>query len=107
MSVSERTKEIGVLRALGEGKRDISRLFTGESLLIGLFSAVLALVLAFVIGAAANHALWGLAKANMVIITPGNVLFAFIIALAISFLAALLPARRAAKLDPIDSLASE
>lgn len=107
MSVSERTKEIGVLRALGEGKRDISRLFTGESLLIGLFSAVLALVLAFVIGAAANHALWGLAKANMVIITPGNVLFAFIIALAISFLAAVLPARRAAKLDPIDSLASE
>ncbi|MDN6899974.1 ATP-binding cassette domain-containing protein [Oenococcus sicerae] len=107
MSVSERTKEIGVLRALGEGKRDISRLFTGESVLIGLFSAVLALVLAFGIGGLANKALYGLAKANMVIITPGNVGFAFVIAIVISFLAALLPARRAAKLDPIESLASE
>ncbi|AZZ61219.1 ABC transporter ATP-binding protein/permease [Oenococcus oeni] len=107
MSVSERTKEIGVLRALGEGKKDISRLFTGESVLIGLFSAVLALVLAFGIGAIANKLLYGLAKANMVVITPGNVVFAFVIAIAISFLAALLPARRAAKLDPIDSLATE
>ncbi|EHN58715.1 ABC transporter ATP-binding protein/permease [Oenococcus kitaharae] len=107
MSVSERTKEIGVLRALGEGKRDISRLFTGESVLIGLFSAVLALILAFGIGAIANKALYGLAKANMVIITPGNVIFAFVIAIVISFLAALLPARRAAKLDPIESLAAE
>ncbi|MDI4584709.1 ATP-binding cassette domain-containing protein [Oenococcus sp. UCMA 14587] len=107
MSVSERTKEIGVLRALGEGKKDISRLFTGESVLIGLFSAVLALALAFGIGGIVNKLLYGLAKANMVVITPGNVVFAFVIAIVISFLAALLPARRAAKLDPIESLATE
>src|SRR5699024_5992481 len=43
MSVSERTKEIGILRALGERKKDIRRLFTSESLFIGFFSAILAL----------------------------------------------------------------
>lgn len=47
MSVSERTKEIGIFRALGERRKDIRRLFTAESLIIGVFSAVLALVLAY------------------------------------------------------------
>jgi ABC-type lipoprotein export system ATPase subunit/ABC-type antimicrobial peptide transport system permease subunit len=107
MSVSERTKEIGILRALGERKKDIRRLFTSESVFIGLFSAVLALVIVAIATAAINHALYGLIKYNIVQITAGNVIFAIIIAIVISFIAALLPARRAAKLNPIDALAAD
>lgn len=107
MSVSERTKEIGILRALGERKKDIRRLFTSESILIGFFSAILALVISFVVTFSLNHALYHLIKYNIVQITAGNIIFAFVIAIIISFIAALLPARRAAKLNPIDALAAD
>lgn len=107
MSVSERTKEIGILRALGERKKDIRRLFTSESIFIGLFSALLALVIVAIATVAINHALFGLIKYNIVQITVGNVIFAVVIAVVISFIAALLPARRAANLNPIDALAAD
>ncbi len=107
MSVSERTKEIGILRALGERKKDIRRLFTAESVLIGLFSAVLALVFAYAASLGLNHVLYGIVKFNMVQITPGNVIFTVIAALVISFIAALLPARKASRLNPIDALSAD
>jgi ABC-type lipoprotein export system ATPase subunit/ABC-type antimicrobial peptide transport system permease subunit len=107
MSVSERTKEIGILRALGERKKDIRRLFTSESIFIGLFSAVLALVLAYGASAALNHVLYHMVKANIVQISGGNIIFAFAAAIIISFIAALLPARRASKLNPIDALSAD
>ena len=107
MSVSERTKEIGVLRALGESKVDIRRLFTAESLFIGFFAAILALVLAYGAELILNHGLYHLIKYDIVQISLGNVLFAFASALLIAFLAALMPARRAAKLNPIKALAAD
>ena len=107
MSVSERTKEIGILRALGESKKDIRRLFTSESLLIGMASFVLSVVLAYGIGAIMNAALYKIAKFDMIQISFGNVVTTLVLALIISFLAALLPARRAAKLNPIDALAAD
>lgn len=107
MSVSERTKEIGILRALGERKKDIRRLFTSESVFIGLFSAIFALAIVIVAAVVINHALYGLIKYNIVQITMGNVIFAIVIALVISFIAALLPARRAANLNPVDALAAD
>jgi ABC-type antimicrobial peptide transport system permease subunit len=108
MSVAERTKEIGILRALGESKKDIRRLFTSEAVLIGLVSATLALGLAYTLGQGLlNSLLYDIAKFNIVQITTGNVIFAFVIALIISFLAALLPSRKAAKLNPIDALSAD
>ena len=107
MSVSERTKEIGILRALGESKKDVRNLFTSESLLIGLASFILAVILAFGIGAGLNSALYQIAKFDMIQISLGNVVMTLILALGISFLAALLPARRAAKLNPIDALSAD
>ncbi len=106
MSVSERTKEIGILRALGESRRDIRRLFTSESLFIGLLAAVLGTGMAFGIGALLNSALYQVAHFTMISIAPGNVVFAFIMAIVISFLAALLPAR-ASRLNPIDALSAD
>lgn len=107
MSVSERTKEIGILRALGERRKDIRRLFTAESLFIGVFSAVIALVLAYGGELWLNKVLYGIVKFNMVQITLGNVITTFVIAIVISFIAALLPARRASRLNPIDALSAD
>lgn len=107
MSVSERTKEIGILRALGERRKDIRRLFTAESILIGLFSAVLALLLAYGFSFLLNKMLYSIVKFNMVQISPGNIIFTVVIALVISFIAALLPARRASRLNPIDALSAD
>lgn len=107
MSVSERTKEIGILRALGESKADVRRLFTSESLFIGLLSAALGTAMAYGLGAILNDILWQVAKFKMIAISPQNVLFAFMMAIIISFLAALLPARSAARLNPIDALSAD
>ncbi|MCI1983438.1 MAG: ATP-binding cassette domain-containing protein [Bifidobacteriaceae bacterium] len=107
MSVSARTKEIGVLRALGESKGDIRLLFIAESLIIGVASAALATVLAFVAEFAANSLLAKIADYAFIQITPGNVLTVFIIALVISLIASLLPSRHAANLNPIDALAAD
>ncbi|GAY72310.1 ABC transporter, ATP-binding and permease protein [Lentilactobacillus kosonis] len=107
MSVSERTKEIGILRALGARRKDIRRLFTAESVLIGLFSAAIALVIAWAAQSGLNSMLYGIVKFNMVQITPTNVITTIIIAIVISFIAALLPARRASRLNPIDALSAD
>lgn len=107
MSVSSRTKEIGILRAIGESKRDIRRLFTSESLILGLVSATIATVIAFGLGGLANLAVAPLADFNIVQISLGNVAFTFVIALVISMIAAFLPSRRAANMNPIDALSAE
>ncbi|MFX3616184.1 MAG: FtsX-like permease family protein, partial [Sporolactobacillus sp.] len=86
---------------------DIRRLFTAESILIGLFSAVLALLLAYGFSFLLNKMLYSIVKFNMVQITPGNIIFTVVIALVISFIAALLPARRASRLNPIDALSAD
>ncbi|CAK1242132.1 ABC-type lipoprotein export system [Fructobacillus cardui] len=107
MSVSARTKEIGILRAIGESKGDIQWLFITESLITGLISAVFATGLAFLAEAGVNAALKGTADYAFVQITVGNVTTAFVLAILISLLAAMLPARRASKLNPIDALSAD
>lgn len=107
MSVSARTKEIGILRALGESKKDVRRLFISESLIIGVLSATLATVVAIGGELLTNHLLASIANYAFVQITIGNVVTVFIIALVISLLAAMLPARSAAKLNPIDALSAD
>lgn len=107
MSVSERTKEIGILRALGGRKKDVRRLFTSESILIGLFGAVFALVITLIATVAINHGFYSLIKYNIIQLTTDDVIFAFAAAIIIAWLAALLPSRRAANLNPIDALAAE
>ncbi|MCT3285886.1 ABC transporter permease, partial [Lactiplantibacillus pentosus] len=107
MSVSARKKEIGILRALGESRGDIRRLFTSESLIIGVISALLATGIAYGVGAALNKVLYQIASYNMIEIHLSNVVSTFIIALVIALLAAILPAWRAARLNPIDALAAD
>ena len=107
MSVSARTKEIGILRALGESKRDVRRLFISESLIIGVLSAALATVVAFLGQTVANHALSSIANFAFVQISLSNVVVVFVIALIISLLASLLPAPKRSPVESIDALSAD
>ncbi|WP_285142129.1 ATP-binding cassette domain-containing protein [Lactococcus petauri] len=105
MSVAERTKEIGVIRALGGRKKDISRLFTAESFILGLSSAMLAIGVAYLGEIITNAALSDLLKGERIVqISIGNVIFAMIIAVLIALLASLAPSNRAARLNTIEAL---
>ncbi|MDF7626778.1 ATP-binding cassette domain-containing protein [Lactobacillaceae bacterium L1_55_11] len=106
MSVSERTQEIGVLRALGARAKDIGSLFTYEALLVGLISAGLAIVAAFALQLLMNGALHSLIKYNIVQISFGDVIFAVVISVFIAWVASFVPSRRAAHLNTIDALAA-
>lgn len=107
MSVAERTKEIGVLRALGGRRKDVSRMFTAESVILGLSSAVIAIGLAFAGQSIINKALHSLVGGNIVQITSGHIIFAVIIALIIALFSSLAPAARAARLNTIEALATD
>ncbi|BDM76436.1 ABC transporter ATP-binding protein/permease [Lactococcus garvieae] len=107
MSVAERTKEIGVLRALGGRRKDVSRMFTAESVILGLSSAVIAIGLAFAGQSIINKALHSLVGGNIVQITSGHIIFAVIIALIIALFSSLAPAARAARLNTIEALAAD
>ncbi len=107
ISVSERTQEIGILRAIGARKKDIRNMFLSESFLIGLVSGVFAVIIAYIVQFAANSAAQSAFKATIVSISPGNAIFGIVVSVIISLIAALAPSRRAAKLDPRDSLTDE
>ncbi|HEY0221920.1 ATP-binding cassette domain-containing protein [Lactovum miscens] len=107
MSVAARTKEIGILRAMGGRRKDVSRLFTAESFILGIFSAIIAIVVAVAGQIIINSALHSLVGGNIVAISPAMILLAVVIALIIAYLASLAPAARAARLNTIESLASE
>ncbi len=112
MSVQERTREIGLMKALGMGRGKIFMLFSIEAVLIGLWGAIIALGAANILGRIGSN----IASKTLLKDFEGLHLFAFpflsmlpiiILIMVIAFLAATLPARRAAKLDPIDALRYE
>ncbi|WP_270320931.1 ABC transporter permease [Levilactobacillus brevis] len=107
ISVSERTKEIGILRALGVRRRDIKNLFLSEAFFLGLFSSILALAFTELVAVLANNVATKYIGYSIIGITGNYLLFGVGVAIVISLLAALAPSSRAAKLDPIESLAYE
>lgn len=107
ISVSERTKEIGVLRALGVRRKDIRNLFVNEAFFLGLFASLLGIIIAFIVQFAADSVAMKAIKFNIVNITPGYVIFGILVSVIISLLAAIAPAHQAAKLDPVESLSYE
>ncbi len=108
MSVAERTKEIGIIRALGGRKKDISRLFVSESVILGLFAAAIALVISFLMALIVNTALSSfLGGINVIQITPIIIVFAILVSLVIALFSSIFPAGRAARLNTIEALATE
>ena len=107
MSVSERTREIGVLKSIGARKKDIKLIFSTESLLVGLLSGLTGIILALAIGGiliVILTAVLGFAPISMMWY---YFVIALVISIVISVLAGLYPASKAAKLDPVESLRHE
>ncbi len=102
VSVTERTREIGVRKALGAKKKTIATQFFMEAIIIGQLGGILGIILGVLIG-------YIVAKvANFEFSTPWLAMFsAFTIAFVVAVIAGLLPAVKAAKLDPIESLRYE
>lgn len=107
ISVIERTKEIGVLKAIGARRKDIKRIFASEAFLIGLFSGLIAVVVTSVIGWGANSISSRMFDMDIVQMKISYITFGIVTSIVISMLAGLLPASKAAKLDPVDSLRRE
>jgi ABC-type antimicrobial peptide transport system permease subunit len=114
MAVYERTREIGVLKALGASSGDIRRLFMIEAGFIGLLGGVMGLLVGWATGSALNQGiLWYFRYREMLIrddffvVTPLLALGVTIFAAFIGVMAGLLPSHRAAKLDPLEALRHE
>jgi len=112
MSVQERTREIGLMKAMGMGNGRVFSLFSLEAAFIGFLGSAIGVVIAMLVGAGVSSALSGSLLADL----PGLTLIAFdplsiaviiIVVMAIAFLAGTLPAARAARADPVDSLRYE
>ncbi len=104
IAVSERTREIGIRKAIGAGDGDILREFVAEAAAIGALGGASGLVVAAVVVTAVNAHNAGLGDLELFSITPRLALGAFAFAVVLSIVAGLLPAVRAARLDPTDAL---
>ena len=109
ISVLERTKEIGILRSIGASKKDISRVFNAETLIVGLVSGLIGIGATLLLNIPINyivHRLTDIYNINSVLPTAGAVILV-LISMFLTFIAGLIPSRIAAKKDPVEALRTE
>ncbi len=108
ISVLERTKEIGVLRALGASKKDVARVFNAETLIIGLAAGIIGIGLTVLMDIPLSLIIYALADIKNVAVLPwqgGLILVA--ISMVLTLIAGLIPSRLASKKDPVIALRTE
>lgn len=108
ISVLERTKEIGILRALGARKKDIKRVFNAETFIVGVFSGVLGIVIAEILTIPTNQIIKNLSDlANVAQLNPIHAIILILVSVALTVVGGLIPASIASKKDPVDALRTE
>ena len=108
ISVLERTKEIGILRAMGASKKDIRRIFTAETAIEGFISGVLGIGITLLATLPINAVVAKMTNVENVAQLPWEAALILIgISIVLTMLAGLIPSRIAAKKDPVESLRSE
>ena len=108
ISVLERTKEIGILRAIGASKGNISTVFNAETIIIGLFSGLLGVGLTYLSHLPLNMVLENLlgegVRASLTLTSAGVLV---LLSVVLSFIAGLIPSKQASEKDPVDALRTE
>lgn len=108
ISVLERTKEIGVLRALGARKKDVKRVFNAETFIIGVASGLLGILIAWLLTFPTNIIIENLTDLpNVARLNPIHALILILISVTLTVLSGSLPARWASKKDPVEALRTE
>ncbi len=109
ISVQERTKEIGILRAIGASKGDVSSMFNAETVIIGFASGLLGVAVTYLICIPINlilHSVTGIANLSAFLPLQAAAIL-ILISMALSLIAGLIPSRSAAKKDPVVALRTE
>ena len=109
ISVLERTKEIGILRAIGASKRDVSRVFNAETFIIGLIAGLIGIGATLLLNIPINiivHDLTGIYAINSTLPAVGGIALV-LISVGLTFIAGLIPSGLAAKKDPVEALRTE
>ena len=108
ISVLERTKEIGILRAIGASKKDVSRVFNAETLIVGLCAGVLGILVTVLLNIPINIIIENLAGvSNLSALPIVGALILILISVGLTMIAGLIPSRMASKKDPVEALRSE
>ncbi len=109
ISVQERTKEIGILRAIGASKRNVSSMFNAETMIIGFASGLLGVLVTYLLCIPINmilHALTGIANLSAVLPVGVGILLV-VISVLLTLVAGIIPSRSAARKDPVVALRTE
>lgn len=108
ISVLERTKEIGILRAIGASKKDVSRVFNAETLIIGFTSGMFGILITVLLNIPINIIIKKLTGVSNITQLPLNgAIVLIMISVILTIIAGLIPAKLASKKDPVESLRSE
>ena len=108
ISVLERTKEIGILRSIGASKRDISRVFNAETLLVGLVAGAIGIGVTLLLLIPINLIIRHLSGiSGLAALPPVGGLILVLISMFLTFIAGLIPSRFAARRNPVEALRSE
>ena len=108
ISVLERTKEIGILRSIGASKRDVSRVFNAETLIIGFSAGALGVVVTILLNYPINAIIKAISGVSGVAKLPiAGMAILVIISMGLTVIAGIFPSRMAAKKDPVEALRTE
>ena len=109
ISVMERTKEIGILRALGASKKNISQLFNAETFIIGIFSGIIGIGITLLLLIPINNVIQTVSKIEdlSAVLPLESAGILILISIIITVIGGLIPSRSAAKKDPVEALRTE
>ena len=108
ISVLERTKEIGILRAIGASKKDVSRVFNAETLIVGGVAGFIGIAMTMLLNIPINIIVGNLTDVKTIsILPPVGAIVLIIISIVLTLIAGLIPSRIASKKDPVEALRSE
>ena len=108
VSVMERIKEIGVIRAMGGRKTDVSNLFNAETAVIGFLSGLFGVLVTYLLEAFVNIIIKAILGISMIVdLSPVTALIVILVSIALTAISGLVPASSAARKDPVVALRTE